>query len=213
MDGEIYPRLLFQYFLPILPTFFENTIFRKDRAPAHYSSQLSQLLDASLHGSWIARGGTNAWPSFSPDFMPLDIFTWGFVKEKVYHSPCPNLTQLKRITTSAICSTTTMHSKMYGKCSRPPECNRERKWMLHRVPVWIRKKIDTSLQNYKSFQSNSLSTWFSFVFSNMSYTLGAPCKIVLDECNFFRSTIIPSLLTTWSRSFTLSFSKYAHSQF
>lgn len=56
MDGESYLRLLSQYSLPMLSTLSENTIFQQDGAPARFSSQVWQLSDTSLSGSWTGRG-------------------------------------------------------------------------------------------------------------------------------------------------------------
>ncbi|PNF28212.1 hypothetical protein B7P43_G07556, partial [Cryptotermes secundus] len=38
-----------------------------DRAPAHFSSVLSDYLDAAFHGRWIGRGSPMPWPPRSPD--------------------------------------------------------------------------------------------------------------------------------------------------
>lgn len=62
----------------------------------------AQLLDEKLPDSWIGRGGPTRWPARSPDLTPLDFFLWGYVKDKVYATPCPNLRQLKRRITTTI---------------------------------------------------------------------------------------------------------------
>jgi len=39
------------------------------------------------------------WPPRSSDITPLDFFLWGYVKDKVFSTPIPDITNLKaRIT-------------------------------------------------------------------------------------------------------------------
>lgn len=102
VTGESYKQLLTNYFLPMLPSLPPDAIFQQDGAPPHYSLEVRQLLDEKLPDSWIGRGGPTRWPPRSPDLTPLDFFLWGYVKDKVYVTPCPNLTQLKRRITTAI---------------------------------------------------------------------------------------------------------------
>jgi len=35
------------------------------------------------------------WPPRSPDITPLDLFLWGFVKDIVFSTPVPDITNLK----------------------------------------------------------------------------------------------------------------------
>jgi len=35
------------------------------------------------------------WPPRSPDITPLDFFLWGFVKDIVFSTPVPDITNLK----------------------------------------------------------------------------------------------------------------------
>jgi len=45
---------------------------------------------------WIGRGGPTPWPPRSPDITPpLDFFLWGYVKNKVFSTPVPDITNLK----------------------------------------------------------------------------------------------------------------------
>jgi len=58
-------------------------IFQHDGAPAHYSRNVRDLLDARYPERWIGRGGPINWPPRSPDLNPLDYFLWGYIKSKV----------------------------------------------------------------------------------------------------------------------------------
>ena len=102
VTGESYLNLLNNFFIPMLPDLPSNIIFQQDGAPPHYSRAVRELLDSELPNSWIGRGGPINWPARSPDLTPLDFFLWGYVKDEVYRTRCPNLTQLKRRITSTI---------------------------------------------------------------------------------------------------------------
>jgi len=51
-------------------------------------------LDATFPNRWIGRDGPRPWPSRSPDITPL-TFLWGYVKDKVFSTPVPDITNLK----------------------------------------------------------------------------------------------------------------------
>ena len=56
-------------------------------------------MDASFPNRWIGRDGPIHWSPQSPDITPLDFFIWGYVKDKVFSAPVPDITNLKaRIT-------------------------------------------------------------------------------------------------------------------
>ena len=56
-------------------------------------------MDATFPNGWIGRNGLTPWPPRSPDITPLDFFLWGYVKDKVFSTPVPDITNLKeRIT-------------------------------------------------------------------------------------------------------------------
>jgi len=52
-------------------------------------------LDATFPNRWIGRDGPTPWPPRSPDITPLDFFSWGYVKDKVFSTPVPDITNLK----------------------------------------------------------------------------------------------------------------------
>jgi len=58
-------------------------------------------LDATFPNRWIGRDGPTPWPPRSPDITHLDFFVWWYVKDKVFSTPVPDITNLKaRITDS-----------------------------------------------------------------------------------------------------------------
>jgi len=60
-------------------------------------------LDAAFPNRWFGRDGPTLWPPQSPDITPLDFFLWGYVKDKVFSTPVPDITNLKaRITDATI---------------------------------------------------------------------------------------------------------------
>ena len=57
------------------------------------------FLDATFPNRWIGRDGPTPWPPRSPDITPLDFFVWGYVKDKMFSTPVPDITNVKaRIT-------------------------------------------------------------------------------------------------------------------
>jgi len=52
-------------------------------------------LDATFPNRWIGRGGSTPWPQRSPDITPHDFFLWRYVKDKVFSTPVPDITNFK----------------------------------------------------------------------------------------------------------------------
>jgi len=56
-------------------------------------------LNATFPNWWIGRDGPTPWPPRSPVIIALVIFLWRYVKDKVFSTPIPDITNLKaRIT-------------------------------------------------------------------------------------------------------------------
>ena len=62
--------------------------------------------DATFPNRWIGRHGPTPWPPRSPDITPLDFFLWGYVKDKVFSTPVPDVTNLKARVTDAFATIT-----------------------------------------------------------------------------------------------------------
>lgn len=58
-------------------------IFQHDGAPAHFSRQVREILNARFPDRWMGRGGPIAWPARSPDLNVLDFFVWGHIKSLI----------------------------------------------------------------------------------------------------------------------------------
>jgi len=63
-------------------------------------------LDAKFPNRWIGRDGPIPWPLRPPDITPLDFFLWGYVKDKVFSTPVPDITNLKARITDAFATIT-----------------------------------------------------------------------------------------------------------
>jgi len=63
-------------------------------------------LDATFPNRWIGRHGLTPWPPRSPDITPLDFFLCGYVKDKVFSTPVPDITNLKARITDAFATVT-----------------------------------------------------------------------------------------------------------
>jgi len=64
------------------------------------------FLDAAFPNRWIGRDGPTSWPPRSPDITPFDFFLWGYVKDKVFSTPVPDITNLKARITGAFVTIT-----------------------------------------------------------------------------------------------------------
>ena len=64
-------------------------------------------MDATFPNRLIERDGPTSWPPRSPDITPLDLFLWGgVVKDKVFSTPVPDITNLKARITDAFATIT-----------------------------------------------------------------------------------------------------------
>jgi len=63
-------------------------------------------LDATLRNRWTGRVGPTPWSPRSLDITPLDFFLWGYVKDKVFSTPVPDITNLKARITDAFATIT-----------------------------------------------------------------------------------------------------------
>jgi len=63
-------------------------------------------LDATFPNRWIGRDGPTPWPQMIVGYHLLDFFLWGFVKDKVFSTPVPDITNLKARITDAFATIT-----------------------------------------------------------------------------------------------------------
>ena len=64
------------------------------------------FVDATFRNRWIVRDGPTPWPPRSPDITPLYFVLWGYVKDKVFSTPVPDITNLKARITDAFATIT-----------------------------------------------------------------------------------------------------------
>ena len=55
-----------------------------DGTPPHYARTVRQHLHQAFPQRWFGRRGSIEWPSRSPELTPMDFFSGGVVKNKVY---------------------------------------------------------------------------------------------------------------------------------
>ncbi|KAJ8910687.1 hypothetical protein NQ315_015395 [Exocentrus adspersus] len=65
--------------------------FQQDGAGPHNAALVTQYLNNRFPNNWIGTHGPVAWPPRSPCLNPLDYFFWGYLKNKVYYTPCQNM--------------------------------------------------------------------------------------------------------------------------
>ena len=58
-------------------------------------------MGATFRKSWIGRDGPTPWPPRSPDITTINFFLCGYVKDKVFSTPIPDITNLKARVTDA----------------------------------------------------------------------------------------------------------------
>ena len=86
LENFVYPQL----------AHVQNVIFQQDGAPPHWALSVRRSLDENFPNRWIGRGGSIPWPARSPDVTPLDFFFWGYVKDRVFKTPCHDIEELKQ---------------------------------------------------------------------------------------------------------------------
>ncbi|KAJ8916894.1 hypothetical protein NQ315_013363 [Exocentrus adspersus] len=69
--------------------------FQQDGAGPHNAALVTQYLNNRFPNNWIGTHGPVAWPPRSPCLNPLDYFFWGYLKNKVYYTPCQNMAELR----------------------------------------------------------------------------------------------------------------------
>ena len=62
------------------------------------------FLDTTFPNRWIGRDGPT--PTTIARYHPLDFFLWGYVKDKVFSTPVPDITNLKARKTDAFATVT-----------------------------------------------------------------------------------------------------------
>lgn len=97
LNGQTYLNLLqndIEDLIDELPLLnYNNIIWHQDGAPAHNTIQVTQYLN-NRYNLWIGRRGPILWPANSPDLSPLDLFLWGYLKNKIYYNRNHNVPQL-----------------------------------------------------------------------------------------------------------------------
>lgn len=99
VNGENYLDMLQNFYFPQIQNRpgFAYQVFQQDGAPPHWRLTVRDWLNATFPHRWIGRlPSPMQWPPRSPDLTPLDFFLWGFIKSKVYRTPCPNLAALRQ---------------------------------------------------------------------------------------------------------------------
>ncbi|GBL93010.1 hypothetical protein AVEN_54646-1 [Araneus ventricosus] len=69
--------------------------------PPHKVSSVQQCIRDTFQQQVIGYGGCVEWPPRSPDLNPLDIFLWGYIKQRVYAIHPPTLQELRNRITDA----------------------------------------------------------------------------------------------------------------
>jgi hypothetical protein len=71
------------------------TFFQHDGAPPHWWQDVRRALNATFPGRWVGRDGPTDWPPRSPDITPLDLFLWGYVKDRIYATKVRDIRDLR----------------------------------------------------------------------------------------------------------------------
>lgn len=72
------------------------SVFHQQGAPFHITRTIRSLLDEMFPNSLNEIYDPTDWPEQPPDFTELDVFFLGLLKDRVYYTSVPYLTQPKR---------------------------------------------------------------------------------------------------------------------
>jgi len=64
------------------------------------------VFGCNISKRWIGRDGPTPWPPRSSDITLFEFFLWGYVKDKVFSTPVPDITILKARITDAFAAIT-----------------------------------------------------------------------------------------------------------
>ena len=73
----------------------DDVYFQQDGATCHTSGETIGLLREKFPGRVISRNGDYNWLPRSCDLTPVDIFLWGYVKDKVYADAPQSIQELE----------------------------------------------------------------------------------------------------------------------
>jgi hypothetical protein len=84
ITGIVYLGMLQQLLLQLLGEGDQEgrIHFQQDSLPSHHFGNVRKYINTCFPGRWIGRTAPIAWPSCSPHLKPLDLFLWGFLKER-----------------------------------------------------------------------------------------------------------------------------------
>jgi len=103
----------------------EELIFQHDGAPAQFSRQARDILNARYPGKWMGRG-----PIHSPNLNMLDCFVWDHVKDLIEHMHDSNEDVIREAILAAFNAITSemAHRATRNIARRADCCLRERGW-------------------------------------------------------------------------------------
>ena len=85
VDGHRYHDMLNIFFIPQVESMdIIDTHFQQDGATWHTARENMTLLRGPFPGKLISRFGDVEWPARSPNLSALDLYLWGYLKERVY---------------------------------------------------------------------------------------------------------------------------------
>lgn len=103
VNGGIYGEMLQNVVFPVVAhnyqsygPVFDGLWWFQDGAPPHRSLAVRRLLRTRFENRVVALHHPVEWPPRSPDLTPLDFFLWGYLKERVFSRPPPDLATLRR---------------------------------------------------------------------------------------------------------------------
>jgi len=151
--------------------------FQQDGAPPHWGSDVRQFLDATFPNRWTGRDGPTPWPPRSPDITPLDFFLWGYVKDKVFSTPVPDITNLKARN----------NRHLYYNNWRNVGQHVERNWLsIRRSPCNKRSTCWSVLMCYKQ------TSWVEL---HLKKKVCIPCSfLVINVCNQGKNLCSPCIM-------------------
>jgi hypothetical protein len=95
VTGDVFLDMLEQFVYHQAADLQPNIIYQQDGAPPHWSLHVLETLTRTFPDRWIGRDEPISWPPRSSDITQLNLFLWGYVKDRVYATRVPDLPTLR----------------------------------------------------------------------------------------------------------------------
>ena len=166
---------------PQLEEFQLWIVFQQDGATPHWGSDVGRFLDAAFPNRWIGRDGPTPRPPRTPDITPY-FFLWGYVKDKVFSTPVPDITNLKARITDAFATII----EDFGE-------HVERNWLSIIIIIIIRRSPCNKRSTCWSVLMCCKKNFLNWVTLKKKYVCIPRSSLVINVCNQGKTLCSPCI--------------------